>query len=126
MSRVGLLIVTAIVEVGTGLFLLLLPSVPLELLLGVGQAAPETLFIARVAGAALLALGVASWMGRSDKHGPAQIGLLLGILIYDAAAAVLLAYAALFLSLVGIALWPAVVLHTALAGWCVICLRATP
>ena len=42
------------------------------------------------------------------------------MLIYDVAAAALLAYAGLALSLVGIALWPAVVLHAALAVWCVV------
>jgi hypothetical protein len=126
MYRMYFLIVTAVIEVGTGFFLLILPSLPLELLFGIGQSAPESLLFARLAGAALLALGVASWMGRSDKHGPSQIGLMMGILIYDAAAALLLTYAALFMSLVGIALWPAVVLHSTLAVWCVICLRATP
>ena len=44
------------------------------------------------------------------------------MLIYDVAAAALLAYAGLVLNMVGLALWPAVVLHAALAGWCVVCL----
>src|SRR4051812_42915981 len=93
MHRKWLLIVTAYVEVGTGLFLLVLPSIPLALLLGVSQAAPEATFIARVAGAALLAIGVASYLARSDQHGPAQLGVLTGVLIYDVAAVSLLAYA---------------------------------
>jgi hypothetical protein len=122
MHRKWLLIVTAFVEVGTGLFLLFLPSIPLALLLGVSLAAPEAVFIARVAGAALLALGVASCLARSDPHGPAQLGVLTGVLIYDGAAAALLAYAGLVLRMAGIALWPAVALHTALAVWCVACL----
>jgi hypothetical protein len=93
------------------------------LLLGVDQASPETFICARVAGAALLAIGVACWLGRSDKQSSAHLGLLTGVLIYDVAAAVILAYTGLFLRLVGVALWPAVVLHTALAVWCVACLR---
>jgi hypothetical protein len=48
--------------------------------------------------------------------------LLIGVLVYDGAAAALLGYAGLFSDLVGIALWPAVALHTALAVWCVLCL----
>src|SRR5262249_36575021 len=84
------------------------------------------LLIARVAGAALLAIGVACWLARGDERSPAQLGLLAGVLIYDVAAAVLLAYAGLVLSMVGIALWPAVVLHTALAVWCVLCLWVRP
>jgi hypothetical protein len=121
-----LLLVTAFIEVGTGLLLLFLPSVPLALLLGVAQAAPEALLVGRVAGAALLAIGVASWLGRRDDRNPAQLGLLTGVLIYDGAAAVLLAGAGLFLNMAGIALWPAVVLHAALAVWCVVCLRVQP
>jgi hypothetical protein len=44
--------------------------------------------------------------------------LLAGALVYDVAVAALLAYSGLFSSLVGIALWPAVVLHALLAVWC--------
>lgn len=120
------LIVTALVEVGAGLLLLLHPAPPLSLLLGVDQAAPEALFISRIAGAALLAIGVACWLARSDQPGPALRGLLIGVLIYDAAAAVLLAYAGMVLGMSGIALWPAVVLHTALTAWCIVSLWAKP
>jgi hypothetical protein len=54
---------------------------------------------ARPLGAALLALGVACWLARSDTTGPAQFGLIARVLVYDAAAALLLAYAGLYLSL---------------------------
>ncbi len=67
--------------------------------------------------------GIACWLGRSDKQSAAQLGLLTGVLIYDVAAAVILASTGLFLSLVGVALWPAVALHAALAIWCAVCLR---
>jgi hypothetical protein len=49
---------------------------------------------------------------------------LIGVLIYDVAAAVILAYAAVFMRLVGVALWPAVALHGTLALWCAACFRA--
>jgi hypothetical protein len=126
MHRAKLLIVTAFLEVGTALLLLFVPAVPLALLLGVGEAAPETLLVARVAGAALLAIGVASWLARNSEQGAAQLGLLIGILIYDVGAAGILAYAGLFLSLVGLALWFAVVGHAALAAWCALCLWSLP
>jgi hypothetical protein len=126
MQRAYLLVVIAFGEVGTGLLLLALPSVPLALLLGVEQASPEAVFIARLTGGALLAIGVACWLGRSDKLGAAQLPLIAGALVYNAAAVGLLAYAGLLLSLVGIALWPAVVLHAALAVWCVVCLWVKP
>jgi hypothetical protein len=118
MHRTWLLIVTALVELGAGLFLLSLPSIPLALLLDVSSFAPEAVFIARIFGAALLAIGVTSYLARNDQNGPAQLGVLTGVLIYDVAAAILLAYAGLVLKMVGIALWPAVGLHAALAVSC--------
>jgi hypothetical protein len=123
MHRTNLLIVTALLELGTGLLLLLVPALPLALLLNVTERASETLIVARVAGAALLAIGVTCWLARRDGPNPAQHGVLAGVLLYDVAAAGLLAYAGLFLNLAGIALWPAVVLHTMLAVWCVFCFR---
>jgi hypothetical protein len=124
MRRANLLIVTAFLEAGTGLLLLSVPAVPMALLLGAEEAGPETRLIARVAGAALLALGTASWFARNGAPSEGQDGLLIGILIYDGAAAALLVYAALGLGMVGMVLWPAVVTHVALAVWCVLCLRA--
>jgi len=118
MHRTILLIVTGFSEGGIGLLLLVWPLGPIVLLLGVEQASPEALTIARIAGAALLALGVACWSGRDDHHHAAQQGLLLAVLIYDLAAAGILAYTGWVLSLAGIALWPAVAFHTALAVWC--------
>ena len=123
MRRAPLFIVTAVLEVGTGLLLLLVPAVPLAALLGVEQAAPEALLVARIAGAALLAIGMASWLARNGEPSTAQSGLLTGILIYDGAAAALLAYAGSGMGMVGLALWPAVVIHAALAVWCMLSLR---
>ncbi len=118
MRQAVLFLVTAVLEVGTGLLLLVVPTVPLAVLLGVEQPGPEALLVARIAGAALLALGVASGLARADEGSAAGVGLLIGILIYDVGAAALLAYAGLGLGMVGLALWPAVAIHAALAGWC--------
>jgi hypothetical protein len=101
--------------------LLAFPSIPMALLLGVQQGSPETPFFARIAGAALLAIGITCWLARNGKPGSAQPGLLTGVLTYDVAAVLILAYTGLSLSPVGIALWPAVLAHAALALWCVAC-----
>jgi hypothetical protein len=122
MQRAYLLLVTALLEVGAGLLLLFVPALPLALLLGVKEGAPETMLVARIAGAALLAIGVACWVGRGDDRNLAQQGLLIGVFLYDAAAAGLLVYAALFLSMAGPLLWPGVVLHSGLAVWSIVCL----
>jgi hypothetical protein len=126
MRRTYFLIATAFGEGGIGLLLLISPSVVLGLLLGVDQASREVIVVGRITGAALLAIGVACWLGRNDHNGPAQKGLLLGVLIYDLAAAGILTYAGWVLGLAGIALWPAAGLHIALALSCVACIPGSP
>jgi hypothetical protein len=97
------LIIAAVGEVGTGLALLIVPSLVGQLLLGeelTGIAIP----VARVAGIALIALGIACWPG------PPRTGML----IYSATITLYLAYVGFAGSLSGILLWPAVVLHAIL------------
>jgi hypothetical protein len=125
-NRMLFLVVTAFVEAATGLCLLFLPAVLFAFLLGLEKAAVDAIFVGRIAGAALLAIGVASWMARNDTRTPAQLRLLTGILVYDAAASMLLAYAGAVLEMIGVLLWPAVALHAILAVWCFSCLRARP
>ena len=122
MQRQKFFIVTAVGEGATGIALLVVPSMVLSLLLGAAQPAEETLVAARVAGAALVAVGIACWSARKDQPTPSQTGLLCGMLFYDAAAALLLTLAGIRWSLSGIGLWPAVVLHSALGAWCLSCL----
>ncbi|GAU86065.1 hypothetical protein BIWAKO_06013 [Bosea sp. BIWAKO-01] len=92
-------------EVATGLALLFVPSLVASLLLGEelnGVALP----IARVAGLALIGLGIACWPGPP----------LLGMLAYSTAVALYLAYLGFAGGLTGAFLWPAVVLHLILAA----------
>jgi len=65
-NRKLFLVVIAVVEALTGLGLLLVPSVPFALLLGSASGAVDAIFVGRIAGAALLAIGIASWMARND------------------------------------------------------------
>jgi hypothetical protein len=120
------LVVVAAVEAATGLGLLLLPSVAFALLLGLDSAAVEAIFVGRIAGTALLAIGVASWVARKDKVSHSLFGLLIGILIYNAAVSILLVYAAAVLKMTGVMLWPTVVFHALLAVWCGLLLRGIP
>jgi len=79
--------------------------------------------VARVGGAALLSIGVACWLARNDHQSRAAAGLIAALLLYNIAAVAVLVYAGVGLALFGIGLWPAVVLHVALAVWCIACLR---
>ena len=118
------LILTAIIEAATGLALIALPAIVVRLLLG-AEIFGASIPLSRVAGAALLALGVACWLARDDTQSRVARGLVVAMLIYNIAATAVLAFAGTGLGLHGIVLWPAVVLHAAMAIWCIVCLRRT-
>ena len=111
---------TAVIEVGAGLALLCIPSTAVQILLGVPFEAPAGLAVARVGGAALLALGVACWLARGDTKSRAARGLVAAVVIYNLGVALILGTAGIRLLAVGFVLWPAaVVLHAVMAIWCI-------
>ena len=119
----NLLIVTAVIEAGAGVGMVIVPSALTTLLVGSSLDSPGALIVARVAGAALLALGVACWLARHDGQSRAARGLVSAMLVYNLGTASVLAYAGIGLRLSGVGIWPAVVLHAAMAVWCIACLR---
>lgn len=118
-----LLIVTAVIEVGAGLALLCFPSAAVKLLLGSPLDGPAALTVARIGGAGLLTLGVGCWFAQFDAQSYSARGLVTAMVLYNLGAVVILGIAGIRLRPVGIALWPAVVLHAAMTAWCV---RARP
>jgi hypothetical protein len=119
-------VIIASAEASTGLCLLIVPSVLIALLLGLESATADVIVIGRIAGAALLAIGVASWMARKDELNPSLFGLLIGILIYNTAVSILLVYAGVVLKMTGGMLWPTVAFHAILAVWASLLLRGIP
>jgi len=119
-----LLIVTALIEVAAGLALLLLPSQTAWLLFGSPLGTPAALVVGRLAGVALLTLGVACWLGRSEEESRTGNALVGAMLLYNAAAVALIFYARIGLGLFTRLLWPAALLHAVMATWCVACLRS--
>ena len=103
MKRV--LVLAAAGEAALGLVLLVYPPIVVRLLFNAQIAGAGTV-MSRVAGIALIALGVACWPGPP----------LAGMLIYSAVVTLYLAYVGFAGGLTGILLWPAVVLHVILTA----------
>jgi len=121
-----LLILTGFIEVGAGLALLGFPSAAMALLLGSGLDTPAAVALGRLAGVALLALGVACWLAHYDPRTRAARGVITAMTLYNFGAAVVLGVAGTQVHPAGVALWPAVLLHAALTVWCVTDLLAKP
>src|SRR5580765_3300684 len=120
-----LLVATAVLEAATGLGILALPSAVASLMLGSPLDTPAAVAVARVAGVALLALGVACWRGRHDEPGPSARGLVGAMVLYNAGVIAVLVHEAVGVAMAGIALWPTVVAHAAMCVWCITSLRGT-
>ena len=119
-----LLSVTGAAETATGLVLAVAPSLLVELLLGSVSGTAAGITVSRVAGVAILALGVACWLARQDAAGRAARGLIAAMLVYNAAVAAILVLVWTNQGLSGVALWPVVLAHAVLAVWCVVALSA--
>ena len=115
----NLLVITGVVEFGTGLVLVAIPSALIMLLLGSQLDTPVGLTVARVGGVALLAIGTACWLARLEGHSGAARGLVGALVIYNAGIVAVLVYAGLALGLSGVGLWPVVVVHVAMTAWCI-------
>lgn len=106
---IKILVFAALGEAATGAALLLVPSLVGQLLLG-AELTGMSVTVARVAGIALIGLGVACWPGTP----------LVGMLTYSVGITLYLAYVGLAGGPTGILLWPAVILHvivTVLLVW---------
>jgi hypothetical protein len=103
---------SAVVEIGTGLVLMIDPAIVVALLLGV-DASGVGIPLGRCFGIALLALGLACWPGRQRAEGGSPA--FQAMLIYNVLIALYLAYLGTVGHLGGLLLWPAVALHAVVA-----------
>jgi len=118
-----LLLVTAALEAATGAALVARPSLPVSLLLGSTLDSPAAQALGRVAGAALVAIGLACWKARNDGGSPAGRGLVCALLLYNVATVGILAAYGIGPAPSAIGLWPGAALHGALAIGCIVSLR---
>jgi hypothetical protein len=98
----------AILEIATGLGLLVVPSLVGMLLLG-AEFTGVAMFVARVLGIALISFGLTCW--------PATP--LVGMSLYGGAVALYLAYLAIASGVGGVLLWPVVGLHALITLGCI-------
>ena len=98
---------SAIIEILTGIALLVAPSLVVELLLGDGLSFTGVA-VARMLGVGLLAVGVAAWEAPQQA---VRLAPRAGLCIYNLGAAVVLAIFGSISATGGILLWPAVGVH---------------
>lgn len=111
-----LFIVTAAIEAGAGLALLVAPALGIRLLFGPAVEAFPATAIGRLAGAALLSLGAACWWARDDERSAAASALVRALLLYNAAVVALFLFGGF--GALGPPHWAVVVVHGAMTIWC--------
>ena len=116
----SLLTISAILELITGLALVIMPTAVVSLLLNGSLTEATGMILGRIAGVALLSLAIACWQARNDST--FSIVMIRAMLLYDIGATTLLVYAALIEKFSAIGLWPAVLLHAVLLTWCLLSL----
>ncbi len=107
----------AAAEIGTGIFLMIVPAIVITLLLG-AEVASAGMVLGRFFGIALLALGLACWPSRERTESSSPS--FRAMLIYNGLIALYLAYLGTVGHLWGLLLWPVVLLHalvTVLLVW---------
>jgi hypothetical protein len=109
-----ILMFAALAEAGTGVILLAYPPIVVRLLFD-AEIAGAGVIMSRIAGIALIGLGVACWPTGSVRSS------LFGMLTYGILATLYLVYVGVRGEAVGMLLWPAVVTHVFLV---VLLLRA--
>jgi hypothetical protein len=114
-----LLGLAAVLEAATGLALMIHPPLVTRLLLG-DEVSGAGEALGRVAGFALVGLGLACWPGLESAG--VNTPALRALLAYNLLATLYLAYLGIGGRLVGSLLWPAVVIHAVLTlllarGW---------
>jgi hypothetical protein len=114
----NILTVTSIIESAAAVILLLFPSLFTSLLFGVPLDTPVAVIVARVAGATLFSLAVACWFVRNEGNEAIAKGVVIAMLFYNIFTTLIVIYAAFGLSLLGIGLWPVVLIHTSMSFWC--------
>jgi hypothetical protein len=115
-SIAQLFVVTAALEVGAGLALLVAPAVAFRLMFGTDVEVSSAVSMTRLTGVALLSLGAACWGARDDERSTASRAILWAMLVYNAGVLALVLLGGL--GPLGLPQWAAVAIHGAMGIWC--------
>lgn len=113
-----LLMVMAIFEAVAGAAFMLIPAIAFSTLLNVPLDTPAGLVGARLAGAGITGLAIACWQARNSEKSGAALGIVAAMLFYNLVAALIIVWAGLRLGIQSPLMWPAMVAHIGLGGWC--------
>ena len=108
----SVLSVAAVIEAVTGLVIILFPHVLIRLLFN-AEVVGVGIVIGRLAGIALISLGLGCWMGRQEASGGWALSAML---IYNALVTIYFALVGFGTEFVGMLLWPAAALHAVLTA----------
>jgi len=107
-----ILMLAAVLEIATGVGLVAVPMLVVQLLLGV-YAPWTSIWIARLAGVMLASLAVACWPSAgSEPYAPAWRGMLM----YNALVSACFVYLVTVGKIGGVLIWPAAVAHALIAA----------
>ena len=104
--------VAAAIEAGTGVILIVFPSLFVRLLFG-AELSEAGQVLGRLGGFALLALVLACWPGAAMESAAASS--LRALLVFSVVVAIYLVYLGIGSGLMGPLLWPAAILHSVVA-----------
>ena len=105
--------VSAAIEILTGVTMLIVPALVVELLLGEGLG-PTGVAVTRILGVGLLSLGIAGWDSQEQAQGSA-LGPQTGLFVYNIGATAMFVYLGTMGAMNGLLLWPAAALHLAIS-----------
>jgi hypothetical protein len=121
-----LLALGAIIEMSVGLGVVAFPEQVIELLLN-APLADTGVFVARLFGTALIALGLAWWFARNQPREPWVRGCCLGFLVYNLGAGLWIMLRALTASQRAPLLWTLALFHAGLGlAFAALLLRRSP
>jgi hypothetical protein len=98
------------IEAATGIALIIFPQAVAHLLLS-ADLANAGIAVGRVAGIALLSLGLVCWISRRDAH---QTAVVVAMLTYNSLVTAYLLSLGIGGGLIGLLLWPAITIHAVL------------